>query len=605
MSDALIAEAADELPAPIIELRNAYDEIDLVQLGNDPLVTYIQYDGIALGDRFKILWRGATADGKELDSVNTEVEAEDWNFDPDNNRLRVTIANTYLKDADQGYAFYSYERLGNSPAVSLRTFSFIGVRPHRMEHMPVAQAVEAHALHIDPDRLGSSGANFIAPPYAAMRKGDVVTLVFAGYKADGNSDKVYRYPLEIEEDRIGHSLAWLVPRGVILFIKQGHAQVHYQIDFVDKTQPLEGPVQTYRIDKVPSDPALLPALEIVGYAGGPLDPEAFPDGLTVQVPLYPDLHTADWTLLHVNDEAGAVALRADLSTLASGVQGVHLDAQVLQGTTQLRLGYQVAREGLGLAGQWLDIEVLQPRTFLPVVVEDAQAELPAPNLWLDALSATGGAEVEVRDPGLRPGEQLQLVWQGRSEAGQFTAILPEGSALPYRFSVPPTAVAANMEATESAAAKRFPVFYRLLRDNAPPLDVDPVQLRILPLPQNQYPTIQCDEASGKELSLDDVPDTGATLRLPGWVFMAVGQRLTVIFAGVKANGGGLVEVLRTELTSQKEVTDRLVVVTLAKRLVQEQAVGELFDLKVRVNFENEGPDDTWFEFEPLQLTRTA
>lgn len=594
------------LSAPTIEIRNAYDEIDLEELGNQPLETYIHYDGIAEGDQLRVYWRGATAEGEALESVGLSVEVEQPDFDPVTKRLRVLIGNQYVSLGDQGYAFYYYERVSGMPAESLRTFSFVGVRPHRMEHMPVAQAVESHALRIDPDALGSSGATFVAPPYAAMREGDTVTLVFRGYEANGDFDQEKRYPLNVEKDRIGLSLNWRVGKGEFNFIKKGRAEVHYQIDFVGSAAAIEGPVQTYRIDSIPPDPVLLPALEIVGYTGGPLDPENFPDGLMVHVPAYPALHTADWTLLHVNDEPGAAVLRADLSTLASGVQGVHLDAQVLKGTTRLTLGYQVAREGLGLAGQLLDIEVLLPRNLLPVVVEEGQPENPAPNIWLDADLATAGATVVVPDPGLRPGERLQLVWQGRSKAGQYEQAMVEGSAPPYRFTVPPTAVAANMEATASATAKRFPVLFRLLRDNLPPLESPPVQLRVLPLARTRYPIIECDQASGTTLSLAAVPGAGATLRLPAWVFMAQGQRLNVVYRGVKGNGSALVELLRSELTSEEEVRDREVVVNLDKRILSEQKLGGFFTLEVRVNFENEVEQkDTWFDFPSLDLTLIA
>ncbi|HDS1680417.1 TPA: hypothetical protein QEM39_001939 [Pseudomonas putida] len=596
------ARQEDLLPAPTIENRNSYDEIDLKELGDEALVTYIQYDGIAVGDKIRIYWRGATAEGSALETVGTEIEVEEPEFDPAKQRLRVHIANHYLSQADQGYAFYHYERVSGTPASSLRTFSFIGVRPHRMEHMPVAQAVESHALHIDPDALGSSGVMFVAPPYAAMRAGDTVTLVLRGYKANGALDKEYAYRLEVEEDRVGHSLAWLVPKGPFNFIKKGHAEVHYEIAFSHHNEGVDGPVQTYRIDAIPADPALLPAVDIVGYTGGPLDPERFPDGLTVQVPPYPALNTADWTLLHVNDEPGAAALRADLTTLATGVQGVHLDAQVLKGAKQLTLGYQVAREGLGLAGQLLDIEVLQPRTFLPVLVLDGETEPPEPNMWLAAEQATAGATVVVPDPDLRAGERLQLVWQGRSQAGQYEQTLVEGSVPPYRFTVPPTAVAANMEATESATAKRFPVFFRLLRDNLPPLESPLVQLRVLPLARTRYPTIQCDEASGTTLSLAAVPSAGATLRLPAWAFMAIGQRLNVVYRGVKKNGSALVELLRSEFASEEEVRNREVVVKLDKGILGEQKLGGNFLLDVKVNFENTGQDDTWFDFPGLDLT---
>lgn len=184
-----IANRLELLSAPFIEIRNAYDEIDLEELGDDDLETYIQYDGIAEGDQLRIHWRGATASGEALDSVGTVVEVEQPDFDPLKKRLRVLIGNRYVSQGDQGYAFYYYERISGSPAESLRTFSFVGVRPHRMEHMPVTQAVESHALHIDPDALGSSGATFVAPPYAAMQEGDTVTLVFRGYEASGDFDE--------------------------------------------------------------------------------------------------------------------------------------------------------------------------------------------------------------------------------------------------------------------------------------------------------------------------------------------------------------------------------------------------------------------------------
>jgi hypothetical protein len=597
-----ITNRKELLSAPTIEIRNAYDEIDLEELGDQELETYIQYADIAEGDQLRVHWRGATREGAALDSVDIDVEVELPDFDPVKKRMRVLIGNRYVTDGDQGYAFYSYERVSGTPAESLRTFSFIGVRPHRMEHMPVAQAVESHALHIDPDALGGSNVTFVAPPYAAMREGDTVTLVFRGYEKNDDFDQEKRYPLKVKKDRIGLSLDWKVGKGEFNFIKKGRAEVYYEIDFVDSTVALKGPVQTYRINSIPADPALLPVLEIEDYTGGPLDPEEFPGGLMVRVPAYPGLHTADWTLLHVNDEPGAAVLRADLSTLASGVQRVHLDAQVLSGTERLALGYQVAREGLGLTGQLLDIEVLQPRIFLPVDVQDGKTETPAPNMWLDADLATTGATVTVPDPDLLPGERLQLVWQGRSKAGQYDRTLPEGSTPPYRFTVPPTAVAANMEATASGTAKRFPVLFRVLRDNLPPLESPLVQLRVLPLAPTRYPTIQCDEASGTTLSLAAVPEAGATLRLPAWVFMAKGQRLSVVYRGARANGSGLVELLRNDLVSEEEVRKREVVVMLEKGILKEQKLGASFELQVRVNFENDGQDDTWFGFPGLNLT---
>ncbi|MGE8043092.1 hypothetical protein ACQKO6_02605 [Pseudomonas monteilii] len=589
------------LAAPIIELLNGYNEIDLERLGDQPLVTFIQYDGIQPGDYVRLNWRGATATGEPLDDVHTELEVEPPDFDPISKRLKVEIPNAFVVEADQGYAFYSYERLGGSPEESLRTFCFVGVRRHRMERMPVPQAFGGHALHIDPDTLGSAGCPFLAPAYQAMQAGDRITLHFSGYDEYGDFDDEYLDDYLVTDQNVGQRLSWTVPKGQFNWLDEGYADVFYRIAFVGGGE-LDSAQQTYQIGPPPADPALLSAPSIPGYAGGPLNPVDFPDGLTIRIPPYQGLHTADWTLLHINDEPGSAALRADLTTLASGIQGVNLEAAALAGLTRLRLGYQVAREGLGLVSQELDIEVLQPRDLLKVRVDNAQTESPEPNLVLDGDSATTGAYVEVPDPGLRPGERLELHWQGRSSVGRYVHSLPAGSQPPYRFAIPAAAVAANMEATAGGVLKRFPVFYRLVPEAGHYEQSPPVQLRILPLPASRYPTIQCVQASGNTLSLAAVPAGGATLNLPAWVFMAARQKVRVLFRGVGENDRPLTATLYDSDVTDADVSHRAVSMTLAIEHLRRQKVGQNFTLTVRLNFENETPADTWFDFPQLVLT---
>ncbi|MBA1187466.1 hypothetical protein G7Z99_00185 [Pseudomonas entomophila] len=604
-STARTLSTSARLAAPIIESLNGYDEIDLERLADQSLVTFIQYDGIQLGDRLRLNWRGASATGEPLDDVSTEMEVETPDFDPVSKRLKVNIPNAFLVGADQGYAFYSYERLTGVPEESLRTFCFVGVRRHRMEHMPVAQALSGHALHIDPATLGSAGCRFLAPAYQAMQADDQVTLHFSGYFEDGEFDRELVFDYLVTDQNVGRNIRWTVPRGEFNWLEGGHADVFYRIAFVDGCF-LESAPQTYRIGPPPADPALLAAPFILGHAGGPLDPADFPEGLTIRIPPYKDLHTADWTLLQVNDEPGSAALRADLTTLASGIQGICLGADALDDQTQLRLRYQVAREGLGLVSQELDLEVLRPRELSSVQIDNAESESPEPNMVLDADLATTGAYVDVPDPGLRSGECLQLHWQGRSSAGRHVHTLPEGSKPPFRFAVPASVVAANMEATaDKTEDKRFPVFYRLVRDAGGYQESPLVQLRILPLLRSRYPTIQCDKALGGTLSLAAVPANGATLILRDWVFMAAGQRVRVIFRGVKANHQQLVTTLRDADVTADEVQQENVVVMLSREVLSSQGQGFDFTIEVRVNFENETSDDTWFDFPSLVLTLQA
>jgi hypothetical protein len=638
VSDKGTSPKAERLAAPIIELLNGYDEIDLERLGGQPLVTFIQYDGIQLGDQLLLTWRGAKAAGEPVDHVGAVVEVEPPDFDPITQRMKVEIPNEFVVAVDQGYAFYSYERVTVNPEKplrmscwmkietpnefgvgvdqgyafysserltgdseeSLRTFCFVGVRRHRMEHMPVAQAFGGHALHIDPDTLGDE-CPFWAPVYQAMQVGDRITLYFNGYDEDGGSGYDYVDDYLVTDQNVGQSMGWEVPTSEFNWIEGGYAVVFYRIAFVGGGE-LDSAQQTYQIGPPPADPALLEAPSIQGYEGGELDPEQFTEGLVIRIPAYQQLHTADWTLLHVNDEPASAALRADLTTLVSGVQRIGLEARVLAGLTRLKLGYQVAREGLGLVSQKLDIEVLQPRNLSRVRVLDAHEEPPEPNLWLDAYEASSGAYVEVPDVHLRSGERLELHWQGRSNAGRSVQTLPAGSQLPYRFAIPATAVAANMEAYPGEERKRFPVFYRLISEAGNCIESPCVSLRILPLPRSRYPTIQCVEAVGNDLSRANVPERGATLNLPAWVFMAVGQKIRIVFGGVNESGRPLNVLLYDSDVTADDISRRAVSTTLSTTHLRQQAVGSNFTITVRLNFENENSDDTWFEFPELMLT---
>lgn len=115
VSDKGTSPKAERLAAPIIEILNGYDEIDLERLGEQPLVTFIQYDGIQLGDQLRLTWRGAKAAGEPVDHVGTVVEVEEPAFDPITRRLRVLIPYEFVVAVDQGYAFYSYERVTVNP----------------------------------------------------------------------------------------------------------------------------------------------------------------------------------------------------------------------------------------------------------------------------------------------------------------------------------------------------------------------------------------------------------------------------------------------------------------------------------------------------------
>jgi hypothetical protein len=292
-------------PAPIIELLNSYDELDLEKLDGADLAVFLEWPGIALGDTFLVHWRGADAQGRAFDIEGIEEDVNVSNFDPQTNRVLIQITNDFIVAADQGYAFVSYELTKPALGPSLRRFMFVGVRVDRMEHMPVAQAVESHDLCIDPSALGTNGVTFVIPPYQAMHAGDDVKLTFQGFSEDLGAEPPWtdREPVLVDAD-IGLPVIRRVPSDQFYFLQDGdYAEVHYEVTLAAGGKSLAAPLQRFRIGKLPND--RLPQLAIDNYDGGELNPIDFPYGLTLRVAAYPQLNVSDWVLLHVNGQPAA------------------------------------------------------------------------------------------------------------------------------------------------------------------------------------------------------------------------------------------------------------------------------------------------------------
>lgn len=590
-------------PAPIIEMLNTYDEIDLAVLGDADLVVSVEWPDIALGDVFLMHWRGADAIGQAFDLEGVYETVNESNFDAQAKRVTVSFANQFIVDADQGYAFVSCEVTSPALGPSLRRFAFVGVRVHRMEHLPVAQAMESHELYIDPDGLGSGGATFIIPPYQAMQQGDDVKLTFQGFSHDFDPEDPWtdREPVLVEAD-VGLPLIRRVPRDQFDFLQAGdYAQVRYEITLATGGEPLAGPVQTFFIGPLPDE--RLPQLTIDDYNGGELDPVEFPEGLTLRVKAYPQLNASDWILLHVNGQPAAGFARADLSTLHGAEITFQLGAQVLKASQRLSLSYQSAREGLGLASQTLDVELIDTRELAVVEVEQAEPEGgdKPDSAWLEANKATDGAYVNVPSVDLREGETVEVHWLGRSEAGTHIATEPVSPAWPWRFKVPASAVAANMEADEQSTRKRFEVLWHIVKGQQLVQASPPVNLRILPLGTSRYPQITCAQAQGQWLSRRTALADGAQLALTRWLFMATGQQLNIIFVG-KQTTGPLVRPLRSAPTTQAEIEAGMIELEIPEDVLTAQLLGEVFEIKVSVNFENFDEQDVVTAFSPLVLT---
>ncbi|MCO1620145.1 hypothetical protein [Pseudomonas putida] len=584
-------------PRPIIEGLTPYDEVDLDKLGDEDLVLYITYDTIDKGHTIQLDWIGADEHGGAV-GFSGAVDIDASNFDPKTKLASIPVSNAYVVAAANGYAFAAFKPEVPDLEESLRAFCFVGVRPRRLEHMPVAQTPQSHNLFIDPDSLGSAGATFLVPAYQAMQAKDKVTLTFVGFESDGTQDATWSRSLEVRAEDVGQVLRWQVPPEQFAFIGGGYAEVHYEIAFADLPAKLTSPMQTFRIDPIPvNPPPLLPQLEIEGYSGGPLDPLLFPDGLVLRVPAHAELMVSDWLLLHFNDVLGQQQLRIDLSCLESGVIAFKLPAERLQGLASITLGYQVAREGVAYSATKRQVDLVVRREDAPLNVLFAESEGSEEEVSarLPASKAKSGAYIDLSGIELDASETLEVYWEGRSELGnqKFTF-----STVPTEpLTIPAAAVAANME-LGNTSVKRFPVYYRILPSGH---ESQKLHLRILPLPTSNYPTLQCYPRRDTEIHLADIVGEHADLTLSSWSFMSEKQRLGITLKGT-AGGKNVFYAIRDEVVSQPEVEAQLVTAKVSKTILATLDDDSQVAFLVSISFEGHAFDDSWTLFPEMSLT---
>jgi hypothetical protein len=95
--------------------------------------------------------------------------------------------------------------------------------------------------------------------------------------------------------------------------------------------------------------------------------------------------------------------------------------------------------------------------------------------------------------------------------------------------MPAGVVAPNM-------GKEVRVFYRLVVSDEPSRDSAVFTLKVLPIPEYFYPTLNCMQASNGVLRRTPLTAAGSTQTIAPWPLAAVGQHMDVIATGT-LNGG--------------------------------------------------------------------
>ena len=580
-------------PFPTIRDLKDGDWIDLDELGDKPLRTYIKYPGIAVGqDVVWSNWRGCGAQGETADCIDARVDVTVGGGYTDEYGMPVDIPNCVLVDMNQGWAFFSYAVANiNDPTKrgpeSRRKFCYVGKRPSRLETLPVAHIKESHGLALDPEAVDFVGATAVVPPYGAMSVGDKVTFTWQGYYA-GEPETPHRETIELKAEHLGQPLKFMVPEIEVITIEGEHADISYSIQYANGVgDPGESERQTLRIEK--PDSVRLPEIEINNYAGGPINPGNYPNGLTLRIePSYAGIQHGDWVIVYWTgsqvDKSVIKALRIDRSILDRGVIELHLGPQWLLANNGARvaLSYQYARAGVAESGESLSLDISKPLNLPAPSVENAT---PAGVLRGDLLADVNGAYVNVPPEAETGSGKVEMHWFGHPDNGRYIASSPVGGS-DRRYFIPRTAIAANMSESETA---RFPVFYRVTQPGQERGE-DSIEFNLLikPLPVTRYPTPQCTQAQGTStLSLARVPATGAELTVAEWPFMAEGQLMKIVARGVKSAGGGPTSItVRNALpVTQGEFNSKTIKATLLRGFLLALKLNEYFTLEASVSFD--------------------
>jgi opacity protein-like surface antigen len=454
--------------------------------------------------------------------------------------------------------------------------------------LPVVQLRESHALALDSAVPPSGGAfTLVIPPYPRMAVGDKVMITWQGFFDGGNEDSPYTNTKNLDAGELARVMIWSLERTYVDFISGGRAQMSYSIAYVSPSDnPVYSLVQTINIVK-PS-PARLPAIGIENHDGSSIDPELFPEGLTLLANVYTGIQVGDDVLLYAMGRLASTSvvesLRVDQAMIDSGKLSFTVEQKWLRDNLgdAVTLEYQYARPGVAESSERLALDVRASwRPEAPIVV-GAQEEAPGPSQgFIEAEGLVRGAVIKVpQEVMLGDNDKVQVHWDGYGTSGHSIVTEPEANDR-RTFVIDPAAVPANM-------GKRLNVFYQVTRPGEAVATSRPFDLRVIAVPPARFRTIQCAQASLGNLPLSQVPVTGADFTLERWMFMAPGQLLTI-----RAESSTNIYLLENFLITEAHLTAGKVEAKLGLEYLQKLGSGARLTIEVSVSFD-EGNSQTAF-----------
>jgi hypothetical protein len=599
----------DIFPLPRVDDLDTENVLDLVELGTSALQTYVWYEGITNGDVIYPNWRGCSESGDVVDFINSPIDV----VGDVSSGMPVDVPNASVIPLDQGQAFYSYavKRLDETDigVESKRLIIYIGKRP--AQKLPPAQITESNALCIDVDDIPGGGASVTVLPYQAMAAGDKVTYLWSGYMDETSPPEdpvTYEYLVQIED--IGQPLTWFIEKSHFYFIEGGYGYLDYSVEYTVPTEGRISHASQQRFEIISSREPLLAAPTINGFTGVELNPDAYPDGITVTIPLIENARVGDDLRVYGKSSVQALSairtlhirtLRIDPSNLDSGrLECIFESEWLVENNWQsIELFYQWGRERFSRSSNVLSFEIKQLRDLIEPMVKNSYPDLNG-QFKFDAIEGSvTGIDVIIPDAAIiDASDTVNVEWAFANGISAYTG--SSYSDRPREFNVPLQFIAPYM-------GKRIDVAYSVTPEN--PVGEGEIyysklfNVEIDRLPANQFPLLKHGlNGSANTLSLAEVPDAGALFLLMKWKFMAVGQRITI-----EAKGGTSNPTLKEYLCEGAEVSEADVLAgqfnaILTKSFVRQITENSKFTLSTKVSFDG---GETYLSFRLLELTRVA
>ncbi|NKB84539.1 hypothetical protein HED51_21015 [Ochrobactrum grignonense] len=430
----MVTASNTQLGAPLV--AEAVDGIvDLAILaGRDATVQVIAIGSeFTAGDTIELLWAGRDAGGAAVGYSTSRVLQNVPQV------AQFSIPNAKVAAIAQGVAIVSY---------TLRKLDGRALPSQRTQVNIKGQAISLAAPSVDQANGGQlaydlSSATVRITPYPSMAKGNEVTMIWAGQRANGQPT-YYTEPLIVTQGAVGHDILFEVPRAEIAALTGGTVEVYYQ---VKATLVSEVPAQqSARLQlQITGSVALLPAPTVPKADGDRLSP-ALPY-VDVHVPAYAGIAIGDEVrLAWIGDKTGPYSDSQAVETAAERASGVsfrvyeediagNLDHYVTASYSVVRGGVQVGKS----ASLRLWVGVAQ--VILPAPrVDEAQG-----NVLITANVPASGASVRIIAAArLIAGDTGTLHWRGKAGAGTtdvpFTVLQTDQDVI---VTVPHAVVAAN------------------------------------------------------------------------------------------------------------------------------------------------------------------